>query len=265
MPRVLIARPPGRGAQLAQLLIEAGCAVEQHPLVDLDLEQGPELADALRALAAGDVDALVLTSRTAVEALVAMLPAGVENLTIAQAVQVVVVGDGTAAALRDAGREPDVIAAGSGAALVDAMPAPSQHRGGPPRVLFSASAAAAPTVPEGLAARGWEVRTVVAYRPRSLDLPEAAAARLRAGQYAALIATSPMIARRAAELGTPPTTPVVVIGAPTEAAATASGLRVAARAAAPTDAALATATRQVLAAGEGTNAPLDAPRPGPEG
>lgn len=101
-------------------------------------------------------------------------------------------------------------------------------------------------MPVGLEAAGYTVRLVEAYRPRPVDLPPRVARDLSRGAYAAIVLTSPMIARGAAAHGMAASTAVVTIGGPTTAAAEAAGLTVAARAAAPDDAHLVDALLEVL-------------------
>lgn len=255
--RVLLPRPAGRGRNLVALLQEAGLVVEQHPFVELRLHEDAPLRDAARDLAAGEFDHLVLTSPRAVDALLA----GDGTLRIPPEVTVTVVGEGTASALRSVGREPGRIASGSGAALVAQFPAapsvaapagtdPLETADSAPsgtRVLFPASAAAAPTVPEGLAAKGYQVTKAVAYSPHPVDLDPQVTGSLRAGGYAVVVLTSSMIARITAQIGLHPGTRVVTIGDPTTAQASACGLTVHRQADAPTDQALAEAVLAVLA------------------
>lgn len=245
--RVLLPRPAGRAGSLPHRLLTAGVIVEHHPLVEMECEAGPAVQEALRGLAAGEFTDLVVTSRSAVTALLAATGLSPERsasgrLHVHPDTRVVAVGARTAAALRDAGVEVAQVAGGSGAALVAEMPAPEGRR----TVLFPASAAAAATVPDGLAAAGYTVRRVEAYRPRAVDLPGPVAADLSRGAYAAIVLTSPMIARCAAASGMAASTAVVTIGGPTTAAAEAAGLDVAARAAAPDDEHLAAATLRAL-------------------
>ena len=238
--RVLLPRPAGRGGNLTSLLQEAGLMVEHHPFVELRLHEDAPLRDAARDLAAGEFEHLVLTSPRAVDALLA----GGGGLVIPPAVTVTVVGEGTASALRSAGRQPDRIANGSGAALVGEFPAAASPG---TRVLFPSSAAAAPTVPEGLAAKGYQVAQVVAYSPHPADLDPQVTDSLRTGGYAAVVLTSSMIARIAAQIGVHPSTRVITIGDPTTAQARTAGLTVHRQADAPTDQALADAVLAVLA------------------
>lgn len=236
---VLVARPAGRGEALVALLAQQGVAAEHRPFVRLALEDTPQLREAAQDLAAGAFTHLVVTSRTAVEALGALADG---PLRIAPGTRVIAVGEGTAEALREAGAGVDLVAAGSGEALVKAIDPAAEGD----RVLFPASSAAATTVREGLEAAGYAVTQVVAYRPRSVPQPPEVVAALAEGRYAAIVLTSPMIARLVAALSVHLSIPVVTIGRPTSEAARAAGLTVHQQARAATDEALAEAVRTVL-------------------
>lgn len=234
---VLVTRPAGRGAALLALLHEAGIEAAQHPLIRLVPASEEELGAARTQLAGGGCTHLVVTSRTAAEAL--------GPLSVPPGLEVVAVGDGTAETLEALGIAPTLVAGGTGAALVARMPpAPAGAS-----VLFPASSAASRTVPEGLRAKGYRVHELTVYRPEPLEPPVAVAVGLATGGFGALVLTSPMIARRAAAHGVHPSTPIVSIGAPTSAAVRAVGLEVALQAAEPTNTALVSAVQQVLAAG----------------
>lgn len=245
---VLVARPAGRGATLLARLQERGIPAEHQPLLRLEHATDEELTVARKRLASGDYSHLVVTSRTAAEALGAVaVPPGTA---------VIAVGAGTAAALDAFGIRATLVAGGSGAALVAQMPPAPVGTA----VLFPASAAASPTVPEGLRAKGYRVHQVTAYRPQRLEPPAAVAVGLATGRYGAIVLTSPMTARHAAALGVHPSTPIISIGDPTSAAVRAAGLPLAQQATEPTDEALAAAVQQVLAAGpSATHAPATGP------
>lgn len=195
----------------------------------------------LTDLAAGVFTHVVVTSRTTVEALLAAT-SSTSALIVPPSTRVIAVGEGTAAALAEAGMPAHVVAGGSGAALVEEMDAPV----GESLVWFPASAAASSTVPDGLEAKGYRVRQTIAYRPQVLDQPIEVTEGLPTGRYGALVLTSPMIARLAAQFGVHPTTPVVSIGGPTSAGARNAGLTVTVQADSTDDAALARAVRQVV-------------------
>ena len=253
---VLVTRPAGRGEQLVHLLEEAGLAAEHVPLTHLVPTRSAELETARAELAAGVFTYLVVTSRTAAECL-----ADGGATPVPEGTEVVAVGEGTAAALARVGIRATRVADGSGAALVAAMPPAAPGAA----VLFPASAAAARTVPEGLRDKGYRVREVEAYRPAPLEAPPAVSAGLPSGRYAAIVLTSPMIARHAAELGVHPSTAIVTIGEPTSAAARTAGLAPACQAAEPSDEALVAAVRAALDAPSATapDGPSAAPSPSP--
>ncbi|WP_404560469.1 uroporphyrinogen-III synthase [Curtobacterium sp. AB7] len=156
---------------------------------------------------------VVVTSATAVTVLaerVAGLPSGV---------RVAVVGEPTARAARAAGWVVDLVPEqASAAALVEALPDTDGT------VLFPRSEIAAPTLVDGLRARGIDVDDVVAYRtvgtgdePITLDaVPDA------------VLVTSGSVAREIARRMTPldPRTLVACIGPGTAAHARAAGLPV---------------------------------------
>ena len=248
---VLVTRPAGRGERLVHLLAQAGLHAEHVPLTHLVPTRSAELETARAELAAGVFTHLVVTSRTAAECL-----ADDGATPVPEGTEVVAVGEGTAAALARVGIRATRVADGSGAALVAAMPPAAPGAA----VLFPASAAAARTVPEGLRDKGYRVREVEAYRPAPLEAPPTVSAGLPTGRYSAIVLTSPMIARRAAELGVHSSTAIVTIGEPTSAAARTAGLVPARQAAEPSDEALVAA---VLAALDAPDAPSAAPSPSP--
>ncbi|PWH06410.1 uroporphyrinogen-III synthase [Brachybacterium endophyticum] len=273
--RVLLPRPEGRGDDLSDLLEVAGYDVVRAPFVQLDPVPAEDLLPALARLAGGAYDLLVVTSPASVRALVSADPAP----TVSPGTEVIAVGGATTRALHEAGLDVDLVAGGSGAALVEtvrrreaerreterrevegqetaerdpatasgaASDAASADRVRPRRVLFPASSAAAPTVREGLQDLGMDVDQVEAYHPRSAPLPTAITGDLAGGAIDAIVLTSPMIARRAAEIGVHPRTAVIVIGHPTQEAAEAAGLRIDARAEHPDAPSLARAVHLAL-------------------
>ncbi|GAA4522052.1 uroporphyrinogen-III synthase [Brachybacterium paraconglomeratum] len=243
---VLVARPAGRGATLLARLQERGIPAEHQPLLRLEHATDEELHGIRERLTSGAYSHLVITSRTAAEALGAVV--------VPPGTAVIAVGAGTAAALDGFGITATLVADGSGAALVAELPLASPGA----TVLFPASAAASATVPEGLRAKGYRVHQVTAYRPQRIEPPAAVAVALATGHYGAIVLTSPMIARHAAALGVHPSTPIISIGDPTSAAVRAAGLPLARQATEPTDEALAAAVQQVLAAGPPLTGPSTA-------
>jgi uroporphyrinogen-III synthase len=137
---------------------------------------------------------------------------------------VAAIGPATAAVLEAAGVTADVVPDRYVAeALVDAFPRPSA--GG--RVLLARAAVARDVLPEGLAAMGWDVDVVDAYRTRRTVIDPAD--RSAAGAADLITFTSPSTVEGAIELlgidGLPPV--VACIGPVTAVAARARGLDVA--------------------------------------
>ncbi|WP_257210427.1 uroporphyrinogen-III synthase [Actinomyces ruminis] len=169
-----------------------------------------------------------------------------------QSTSIAVVGTGTARAVREQlGCEPDLVAAGSGAALLELPqlahgPATSRRR-----LLLPGSALASPRLAAGLSAAGWEVDAVAAYTMvpvAAAELPEGFAADWAGGGFAAVVLVAGSSTRALVEAvgPPPPATHVVAIGKPTAAAARASGVRVDAVAAAPTPAGIRDAMLNTL-------------------
>lgn len=232
--RVLIPQMVGRPSGL-EALLEAEHALPQSvPLLAFSPPDDLAALDrAVLALSAGAYDWVGFTSVTAVGAVTDRARA-LSVPPVAAGTRVAAVGPATAAALGRAGIEVDLIPdrGGSAAALVARWPA------GPATVLLPQSAIAAPTLADGLAARGLRVDAVAAYRTRSCPPPAAVAAELAGGRVDAVLLTSPSTV--AALAGSPVATGTLigVIGRSTAAAATAAGLTIGYIAADPTEPAL---------------------------
>ncbi|WP_439689719.1 uroporphyrinogen-III synthase [Curtobacterium sp. SP.BCp] len=156
---------------------------------------------------------LAVTSATAVRMVAGRMP------SLPAGVRVACVGQATARAARQAGWRVDVVPdTESAAGLVAAFPQPAG------RVLFPRSELAAPTLVEGLRARGIDVEDVVAYRTVGTgDEP----VRLDRAPDAVLV-TSGSVASQVARRMTPldPGTRIACIGPGTAAAAREVGLPV---------------------------------------
>jgi uroporphyrinogen III methyltransferase/synthase len=125
--------------------------------VDAD-DGGAALRAAAAAVTAGHYAWVVLTSVNAVERLMGVLR---DARALAPAL-IAAVGPATAAALRQAGVEPDLVPAQHSArGLVEQFPAATA---GAAPVLFPSADIAPDTVVDGLAPKGWSVDRVTAYR-----------------------------------------------------------------------------------------------------
>lgn len=254
--RILLTRDPGRGAGYHEALRSAGA----EPIFDPLQTQAPTsdpaaLTAALRALAAGDYDWLVLTSARAVDALAAGSPVAVGGARVA------VVGRATARRAEAAGLRVDLCPEQESAAgLLAQWPSPGApspagpHRSAPspaPRVLLPVSALAPDTLADGLRARGARVDRVEAYRmvPTPAGYPLRAA--LADGSLAAAVVTSGSAAARLRDVlaqAHVPQPPLVAIGPATARAAVDCGLVVAATAAHPDPGSVLDALRHAVSA-----------------
>jgi uroporphyrinogen-III synthase len=236
--RVLVPRPAGTEspAVVALAAVEASAVVV--PLIETVPPEDPtELDDLLLALGSGWFRWLAVTSAAAVPAVDARahdVADGLAALVAAGGVHVAAVGPGTARALEAAGLAVDLVPTGEASAegLLAAWPPPAPDA--TERVLFPRGDLAAPTLTEGLRARGFEVDDVVAYRTVPAPTPpDDVRADWAAGAIGAALLTSASTVRALVDgLGAPPAgTLLIAIGPSTAAEAERLGLPLAAVAA----------------------------------
>lgn len=207
---------PGR---LDSMLSALGAEVVHVPLIEVVDTDDPAFAEALGALA--EYDWVVVTSR---HGAARVAPALRDTPSVATAA----VGAATAAELRSGiGRLVDVVPERQTAAdLVEAMPVAVPGC----RALAALADRAAPTLVEGLRARGYTVDAVVAYRTLPRRPSDAELDAVRAAD--AVVFASGSAAEAWAETCGSETPPhVIAIGPTTADAARASGLGVTAVAA----------------------------------
>ncbi|WP_035772182.1 uroporphyrinogen-III synthase [Arthrobacter sp. Br18] len=266
---VVFLRSPDRSAAMAREVQQLGAEPFAMPLIDFEQVPGfGEVAEALVRLAEGGYQWVVFTSVTAVASVQQHALASGRELTaiLGNGVHIAAVGNTTreylAGASVAAHLVPELDQSAQG--LLDGMPA------GPGSVLLPQADIADAALAEGLAAAGWTVDRVTAYR--TVDYPAAAGRRLvvpvppddgrasatidlrqfrrLAGTDAtvAVVVTSPSSALRfrgmlekeaSRDPGVAPL--VIAIGPSTAAAAAGAGLRIDAVAALPTPAGIADA------------------------
>lgn len=233
--RVLVPRSGEWGERVRARLAEHGATAVVVPVIEFappnDL---PAVDAAVGRLARGEYDWLTVTSATTVLAL-AGRAAAVAGGPATEALSAVVghtsvgaVGPGTARTLERHGVAPTLVPAehsarGLLAALVAEVPAGA-------RVLVPQSDLAELTLADGLAAAGWSVDVVLAYRTVAAEQPPGSVAEdLRSGGFDAVLLSSTSTVAGLLELvGTPPSSTVVAcIGPRTADAAAAAGLAVA--------------------------------------
>ncbi|MGH9188722.1 MAG: uroporphyrinogen-III C-methyltransferase [Acidimicrobiales bacterium] len=162
--RVVVTRARDQASGLVARLRDFGAEVLELPTIEIvDPSDG---GVALRAAAAAVADHAwaCFTSANAVERFFACLT----DARALGGVGVAAVGPATTAALQGRGVVADLVPAQAVAdALVEVFPtAPPMSAGDGRRVLLPQAAAARPILAAGLAAKGWEVNEVEAYRTR---------------------------------------------------------------------------------------------------
>lgn len=213
--RVVVTRARGQSSELVERLRALGAGTVELPTIEIaDAADGGR---ALRAAAArlGTYDWVVFTSANAVERLLA-------EVTDARAfggARIAAVGKVTAAALAARGLVADLVPGRFvSEALVDAFPA------GGGRVLVPRAAAARTVVPDGLAAKGWHVEVVEAYRTVAAEPSPAELERAAGADAVTFSSGSTVTAYLALGAAVPPV--VACIGPITARAAEAAGLHV---------------------------------------
>ena len=235
--RVLVPRPSTRSSPLVSLLQAEGAAVEAVPLICIEPPVDVGALDlAVLALARGDFDWVGFTSVNAVEAVVDRARELALSPAVSADTRVAAVGPATAAALRNLGIPVDLVPAGGGSAAALAALWPAARAG--QSVLLPQSEIAGDTLRAALLRLRFAVSPVVAYRTVISAPAPTVAAGLAAGNYQAVLLTSPSTVRALATVPIAPATVLGVIGGTTAAAATDAGLQITYTASDPTDAAL---------------------------
>jgi len=178
---VLVTRPQDQALALVRLLEYRGAVALTAPAVRIrPPEDTTALGSALADLAAGRFEWITLTSQATVEVLATAL--GPDDVRA----RIAVIGEGTAAALREWGRAPDLVPARfETEALGAAFPA------GRGRVLCLRADIAPPGLELAVEAKGWTPVRVDAYRTElATSVPATAAQALRRGEVDALTFTS---------------------------------------------------------------------------
>ena len=217
--RVVVTRARADASGLSERLRSLGAGVVELPVIEVagPADGGAGLRRAAVDLAAGRYRWVVFTSPRAVERLVPLL----RDARSFGPARIAAIGPGTSAALAGhrlvADLVPDEFVA---EALLEAFPC------GAGDVLLPRAAVAREVLPQGLAAKGWTVDVVEAYRtgvasPRPEDLAAAAAA------DAITFTASSTVTNYLAAAGRANVPPLVVcIGPVTAATAVGAGLRV---------------------------------------
>jgi uroporphyrinogen III methyltransferase / synthase len=237
---VVVTRARHQARAVGEELSALGAEVLYLPLIEtVEPSSWEPLERALPRLAGGDYRWVAFTSVNGVRGFAARRG----STAIPKTVSVLAVGPRTAAELRAAGIEPDVVPDDhSGAGMAAALGV------GPGRVLLARGEGAPQDIVELLTARGWIVDEVFTYRTVPAEPDPDALARVRAGRFDAVTFASPSAVGRFVEVVGALDSSVVVacIGPTTAAAARSSGLRVHAEAPDRSAAGLARAVAEAL-------------------
>jgi uroporphyrinogen III methyltransferase/synthase len=225
--RVVVTRARAQAGELVERLGALGAATVEVPaieIVDPD-DRGAALAAAVERLA--DYDWLVLTSPNGARRLLDALDRAGRDARALGGVRLATIGPGTAAALAEARLVPDLVPPRYVAeSLLDSFPDPPASGGPRGRVLLVRAAVARDVLPAGLAARGWDVDVVDAYRSEPVPLSDAQAKALADAEIVTFTSSSTVTNLVAAAEGRPLPPVVAAIGPVTAATARDHGLSV---------------------------------------
>jgi uroporphyrinogen-III synthase len=267
---VVVTRARAQASVLVDRLADLGAVVVELPVIAIEdpPDGGAALAAAADRVVGGAYEWVVVTSANAVARIVAVL--GTRD--VPASTRWAAVGSSTAKALMTRGIVPDLV---PGDAVSDALVAvfptatpPGTARGRPTeegRALFVRAERVRDVVAPGLAAKGWRVDEVVAYRTVAADVDPGAAAAARAADAVAFTASS-TVERTVDLLGVEGVPPVIAsIGPITSGAVRAAGLTVTGEASVHTLDGLVAALVAALGASRGRPRPASGGgRSGPE-
>jgi uroporphyrinogen III methyltransferase / synthase len=221
--RVVVTRARGAASTLSSRLRELGAAPVELPTIRIDppADGGASLARAAIDLAAGRYEWIVFTSANAVGPLLDLLP----DVRSIGTTRIAAIGPGTAAELGARSLRPDLLPERSvSEGLLEVWPRPGEQRRA---VLLPRAAIARDALPAGIAAAGWEVDVVEAYRTGREPVSDEALAEV-AGADAICFTSASTVENFLAVAGPAAVPPVVAcIGPVTAKRAVGAGLEVA--------------------------------------
>jgi uroporphyrinogen III methyltransferase/synthase len=224
---VVVTRARPQAAELSARLRELGARPVEVPLIAIEAptDGGAALRIAAQQLAAGAYEWVVFSSPNAVEALLYCM----RDARAFGGALVAAIGPGTAERLRDRGVVADLVPRRSIAeGLVEEMPvvaAETAKVGG--RILIPRASRGRDVLEKGLAARGWKVDVVEAYRTTLIAAGEQQRSAVAAADAVLFTSSSTVTAFVESFKGElEPTPAVVCIGPATARTAAEAGLRV---------------------------------------
>ncbi|MGV1003399.1 MAG: uroporphyrinogen-III synthase [Candidatus Nanopelagicales bacterium] len=245
--RVLVPRTKDRYPEMIEALQHAGAIPTEVATISVEPPRTPQQMErAVTGLVSGRYQWVAFTSANAVRAVREKFAEyGLDSRAFA-GLKVAAVGAEATQMLADLGIIADLVPGGdaSTAALLDAWPERDADLDPIDRVFLPRADIATDTLATGLAAKGWEVDSVTAYRtvraaPPAVEIREA----IKSGGFDAVLFSSSATVRNLVGIaGKPhPSTVVACIGAATAKTAEDGGLRVDVLAADPAPLALANA------------------------
>ncbi len=221
--QIVVTRAQSQAGTLTTQLRELGARPIEVPTIRIDppADEGVALRRAAGRLRAGQYEWVVFSSANAVEALLGHLP----DARAFGSARIAAIGPGTAGTLERFRLMADLVPERAVAeGLLAAFP-PPPYPGA--RVLLPGAEAGRDVLPDGLAAVGWEVEAVTAYRTVGVSLTGSELATVAAADAVCFASASAVDGFLAAtgDAGSLPTV-VVCIGPTTAAAATAAGVEV---------------------------------------
>jgi uroporphyrinogen III methyltransferase / synthase len=226
--RIVVTRAREQASELAGRLAALGATTVTMPVIEIvePADGGRALAEAVERVAAGAYDWLVLTSPNGARRLLAAVRDSGRDARAFGGVRLAAIGPGTADALAAANLVPDLVSSRVVAeSLLDEIPGPDAAKPGSEgrtggttgRVLLVRAAVARDVLPGGLAARGWRVDVVEAYRTQRVPIDDRSAAELAAAEIVTFTSSS-TVTNFLAAVGADAVPPVVAAIGPITAA-----------------------------------------------
>jgi uroporphyrinogen III methyltransferase/synthase len=245
--RVLVPRTKEQAGALSEQLRHYGAVPVEVPTISVEPPRTPQQMErAVHGLVSGRYQWVAFTSANAVRAVKERFDQyGLDSRSFA-GLKVAAVGEQTATLLRSFGIVPDLVPSGeqSTAGLLDEWPEHDPAFDPINRVFLPRADIATETLAAGLAALGWEVDDVTAYRTvRAAPPPAEIREAIKGGGFDAVLFTSSSTVRNLVGIAGKPhaSTVVACIGPQTAKTAEENGLRVDVLPESPSVAALAEA------------------------
>ena len=229
---VLVPRTKEQSGEMSERIAEHGAVPVEVPTIAVEPPRSAaQMERAVKGLVDGRYQWVVFTSTNAVKAVWEKFCEFGLDARAFSGVKIACVGDSTAARVRDLGIEPELLPTGeqSSLGLLEVFPPHDDVLDPVDRVLLPRADIATETLAEGLAARGWEIEDVTAYRTVRAAPPAAEIREMiKTGGFDAVCFTSSSTVRNLVGIAGKPHTRTLIacIGPRTAETAVEFGLRV---------------------------------------